>query len=296
MKKDLSVIIVSYNTKDLTLTCLQKVLKSASLSQLNFEIIVVDNSSTDGTWEALESLASQTSFVRLLKNTQNEGFGRANNKGLAVAKGRYVLYLNSDVLVPETPFIGTLIAEMDSSMLIGGLTVAVSLKNGDTDPASHRGFPTVWRSFCYMSGLERLTSRIPVLNTLFGGYHLTSLSLRTKHEIDTPTGAFYLVKKDILDALLGFDEDFFMYGEDIDLSYRIKRLGYSIIYDPTYEVIHLKNQSGIQKKNNREVQTKTKRYFYGAMAIFYKKHYEKVYPNWISQLVYAAINKKTKML
>jgi GT2 family glycosyltransferase len=137
-----------------------------------------------------------------------------------------------------------------------------------------------------------LTAKIPLLNRLFGGYHLTYLPLTTRHEIDTPTGAFFLARKDVLDVLKGFDEIFFMYGEDIDLSYRIKRLGYSIIYDPTFTVLHLKNQSGIKRKNNVTIQKKTRNYFYESMAIFYKKHYEQCYPRWINALVYAAINRK----
>ncbi len=291
MKKDLSVIIVSYNTKDLTLQCITKLQASLSKGSLIAEIIIVDNNSKDGSAESLKAL-SNGNEIKTILNTENTGFGKANNQGLARAEGRYVLYLNSDVLIPEEPFFDELVKQMDDNPSQGVLTVRVNLSSGAIDPASHRGFPTVWRSFCYYTGLERLTVKIPFLNRLFGGYHLTYLSLSKKHEIDTPTGAFFLARKDILDALKGFDEDFFMYGEDIDLSFRIKRLGYTVVYDPTHTVLHLKNQSGIKRKNNTAIQKKTRTYFYDSMAIFYKKHYEKNYPAWISKLVYAAIDRK----
>jgi len=291
MKKDLSVIIVSFNTKELTLHCIEKLQKALSKGTLNAETIIVDNNSHDGSAESLKAL-SNGKDIKVLLNPDNTGFGKANNQGMKLAEGRYILYLNSDVYVPEEPFLDALIKQMDEKPLQGALTVRVNLASGSIDPASHRGFPTVWRSFCYFAGLEKITAKIPVLNSIFGGYHLTSLPLNTCHEIDTPTGAFFLARKDILDTLKGFDEDFFMYGEDIDLAFRIKRLGYSIVYDPTYTVLHLKNQSGIKRKNNTAVRSKTRGYFYESMAIFYKKHYEQCYPQWVSSLVYAAINQK----
>lgn len=291
MRKDLSVVILSYNTKDLTLRCVSQLQGALSKGSLQAEIIIVDNNSADGSPDAIRKIADNKN-IKVICNTANSGFGKANNQGLALASGRYILYLNSDVLVPEKPFFDVLIKEMDSNSLYGALTVRVELPSGGIDPASHRGFPTVWRSFCYYIGLEKLTARIPLLNRIFGGYHLTSLSLATKHEIDSPTGAFFLARKDILDTLKGFDEDFFMYGEDIDLAFRIKRLGYSIIYDPSYTVSHLKYQSGIKKINNTTTQKETRNYFFESMAIFYKKHYEKNYSPLISLLVYAVINRK----
>ncbi len=291
MKKDISVVIVSYNTKDLTLQCIKKLQKALLKSSLDVEIIVVDNNSHDGSAEALKRIADGKN-IKVFCNTNNSGYGKANNLGISHAEGRFVLYLNSDVEVSEDLDFGALIKEMDTHPLYGALTVRVQLPTGQIDPASHRGFPTVWRAFCYYTGLEKLTAKIPLMNRLFGGYHLTHLSLDTKHEIDSPTGAFFLVKKDILDTLKGFDEVFFMYGEDIDLAFRIKRLGYSIIYDPTYTVLHLKYQSGIGKVNDSIAQKKTRTYFYESMAIFYKKHYERNNPRWISALVYAAIKRK----
>jgi len=295
MKTDLSVIILSYNTKDLTLQCILHLQRALSKGSITAEIIVVDNNSNDGSPEELKKLQNEKK-IKLICNTDNRGFGKSNNQGLVIAQGRYVLYLNSDVLVPEEPFLDELVKEMDEHLLYGALTVSVRLPSGGIDPASHRGFPTVWRALCYYSYFEKITASLPLLNRVFGGYHLSHLSLSQKHEIDSPSGAFFLARKDILTVLNGFDEQFFMYGEDLDLAFRIKRLGYIIMYDPTSSIVHLKNQSGIKRKDDVNIQKKTRAYFYESMAIFYKKHYEKKYPRFISKLVYAAINSKKKFI
>ena len=295
MKKDLSVVIVSYNTKDLTLQCISRLQTALSQGSLTAEIIIIDNNSQDGSSEELKKI-KDSERIKVVCNTENNGYGKANNQGLALAEGRYILYLNSDVLVPEQPLFDYLVDEMDGHPLYGGLTVRVELAPGEIDQASHRGFPTVWRSLCYYIGAEKITAKIPILNKIFGGYHLTYLSCATKHEIDSPTGAFFLIRGNLLTVLNGFDEDFFMYGEDIDLAFRIKRLGYSILYDPTYTVLHLKGQSGIYKTSDVSIQKKTRTYFFDSMAIFYKKHYENSYPRFISSFVYAVINRKKTLL
>lgn len=293
MKNDLSVVVVSYNTKDLTLDCISKLKAARKKNSSSVEILIIDNNSTDGSQDALKKFVGNPE-IRIVFCKNNEGFGKANNQGLALSRGRYVLFLNSDVLVPEEPLFDSLIQEMDDHPIYGGITARVQLKSGAIDPASHRGFPTVWRSLCYYARIEKVTAKIPLLNTIFGGYHLTHLSLSSKHEIDSPTGAFFLIRKDLLDSLSGFDEDFFMYGEDLDLAFRIKRLGYLIMYDPQYTVTHLKGQSGLKNASDSSIQRKTRSCFYESMSIFYRKHYEKKYPKIISSLVLAVINSKIK--
>jgi GT2 family glycosyltransferase len=284
--KDLSVIIPSYNTKDITCECIRSILTSLpSDTSVSYEIIVVDNASQDGSPEAIAQLP-----VTLLALKENIGYSKANNRGLDHATGRYILYLNSDVLTKDVNF-ASLIQYLDTHEDIGALTVKVNLPNGNIDPASHRGFPTIWRSFCYYAGLEKMFGKIPVLNSLIGGYHLTHENLNTIHEIDSPTGAFFLTRKSLVDRLGGFDESFFMYGEDIDLAFRIKELGYKIIYYPVYNVTHLKYQSGIKTKKET-VRSKTKQYFYDAMKIFYKKHYAAKNPSFINTLIYWVIDLK----
>lgn len=282
---DFSIIIPSYNTKDITLQTIQSVKKH--LDNVSAEIIVVDNASTDG---SREMLAEQNVTAILLD--ENVGFSKANNIALKQAQGTYILYLNSDMIIDDVDF-NALKHYLDTHPKIGALTVTVNLTPTSIDPASHRGFPTVWRSFCYYAGLEKTLGKLPLLSYLFGGYHLTHLSLDSVHEIDSPTGAFFLTRKSLMEELGGFDEQFFMYGEDLDLAYRIKEKGYTIIYYPKYHVTHLKYQSGMQTKNT-QVKKKISHHFYDAMKIFYRKHYENKYPAFINTLVFKVIDFKAK--
>jgi len=296
----ISVIIPSYNTKDITLTCLNSldVLLRADVNiGVSFEIYIVDNASQDGSAEAVHSFILNKNnnriSYRIIPLPVNLGFSKANNVALKEVRGTYVLFLNSDVMVNEIDF-KKLISYFDASTNVAALTVKVSLADGRIDPASHRGFPTIWRSFCYFSKLEYILGKMPILNVFFGGYHLMDKNLKTIHEIDSPSGAFYLVRKSILDTTGGFDEKFFMYGEDLDLSFRIKNLGYSIVYYPFFSVTHLKGSSGFNHGQSG-VKSRTKHYFYDAMKIFYCKHYARLYPFWINKLMYMIINIKERL-
>lgn len=289
MKTDLSVIILSYNTSELTKRCTSSLLKNLrNIPKLTFEIIIVDNASKDGSVKMLKELKNSNSEIQLILKNSNLGFAKANNIALKIAKGRYILYFNSDVISENVNY-GELISYLDKYDDKAGLTVNLMLSNGKIDPASHRGFPTVWNSFCYMSGLEKLTRNVPFINKYLGGYHRVELNLSDEHEIDSPSGAFFLIKKKILDRLKGFDESFFFYGEDIDLAYRINMLGYKIIYYPKYNVLHLKSSSGLKKKDSK-MRNVTRDYFYDAMKIFYRKHYEKFYPGFFNRLIYYSID------
>ncbi len=300
---DLSIIIPSFNTKDITKECLERLVSCITTSNTSttkpiaVEIIVVDNASSDGSVDMLTSLmpALQTKEITpiVIYNKTNTGYSKGNNIGLQKATGTYVLYLNSDVYVDNLN-LNELLNYLDANQKVGALTVRVNLSNGSIDPASHRGFPTVWRSLTYFAGLEKLTRSIPVLSTLFGGYHLTSSDLNTKHEIDAGTGAFLLTRKKIMDTLGGFDEQFFMYGEDLDLCYRIKELGYIIEYNPVYDVLHLKYKSGMSSKDD-SVRVKTRTHFHDAMKLFYKKHYEKQYPWIVNTFIYYMIDLKNSL-
>ncbi|MFN4212680.1 MAG: glycosyltransferase family 2 protein [Microgenomates group bacterium] len=283
----LSIIILSYNTKKVTRECLKSLFKNLkNINDFKTEIIVVDNGSKDGSVEMLEGYKVRK-LIKLIKNEKNEGFAKANNRGLRKAKGEYILFLNSDVMVNEIRF-GKLINYLERNLEVGAVTVEVRLPTGEIDPASHRGFPTPWNSFCYFSNLEKFFGKLPLIGRIFGGYHLTYLNRETVHEVDSITGAFFLTRRKLLEKLNGFDEDFFMYGEDIDLAFRIKKLGYKIIYYPLFQVTHLKYTSGL-KKNNKE----TKKHFYKAMKIFYHKHYEKHYPWFFNKLIYLLIDFKS---
>ena len=288
----LSVILVSFNSLNVLKPCLGFLKKrlEENFESDQAEIIVVDNNSQDKTptWLAKEK------DVKTILVKENLGFGRANNVGLQIAKAKFVLFLNTDVYLKEKIDFKKLLLFLDKNPKAAGLTIKLLLPNGQIDPASHRGFPTPYNALTYFSGLERLTASIPGLNRLFGGYHLCSGNLTQVHEIDSPTAAFFLVKKPILDHLGGFDPDYFFYSEDLDLSYRIKKLGYSIWYYPQYRALHLKNQSSLKSKDPK-TQKLTHDYFYQTMLTFYDKHYRQKYPAVLYWLVKAGIKLKSRL-
>ena len=283
----LSIIILSYNTKEITLSCLQS-LYQALRNNKNYQVIVVDNASCDGSKVMLRHFKEQHQDLILLCNQTNLGFTKANNQALKATDADYVLFLNSDVMVKELDF-GEILKYLDNHQNIGLLTIKLLLPSGQIDPASHRGFPNLLNSFCYFSKLEKLFADIPPLNRLFGGYHLSYLDLNQIHEIDSPNGAFFLTRKHILDRVGGFDEKFFMYGEDLDLAFRIKQAGFRVIYYPLQQAIHLKYTSGLQQEDE-STRKKIKSHFYEAMKIFYKKHYETKYSLICNKLIYFFID------
>ena len=287
---DLSIIIVSFNTRDVTKKCLDSVFSSFKKNKgISWEIIVVDNGSSDGSVKLLKSYQK----IRLILNKKNTGFGRPNNQGLRISHGKNILYLNSDVILKRVNF-EKLLTYLDANPQVAGLTVRVVLSSGGIDPASHRGFPTPWNAFCYYFELEKYLGCLPWIGKYFGGYHLTYLDLNSVHEIDCPTAAFFLVRSKILKKINGFDENYFLYGEYVDLAFRIKKLAYKIIYYPLYEVIHLKSVSGLKKKTFK-VKSKTRGYFYDSMKIFYNKYYLRKYPWFIKKLVFFFIDLKKKI-
>ena len=282
----------------MTSKCVSLLADCLSKTPLSWEIIVVDNGSSDGTQKEISNFKFQihNSNLKIIQNSKNVGFGKANNQGLKEASGEYVLFLNSDVFVDEKLGVADLLHYFKKHEKVGVITVRVNLPNGAIDPASHRGFPTLWRSFCYFLGLEKIFANIPLLNRMFGGYHLVYLDMGKVHEIDSPTGAFYIAPRDVLNSVKGFDEDFFMYGEDLDLSFRIKKEGYKILYVPQYNVVHHKGQSGIRNKDNDMIRKKIRKHFYVAMATFYKKHYAHIYPSLLNRFVYFLIDIKIKLI
>lgn len=278
---DLSVIIASYNTKDLLKNCLN------SLPSF-IEVIVVDNVSKDGSVEMLEQQFPQ---VRLIKNTQNLGFAKANNQGIKLASGRYILLLNSDTVVPP----GTLeemIKFMEQDLRVGIATCRVELADGSLDPASHRGFPTPWAALTYFTGLEKFFPK----SRIFGQYHLTYLPLDEIHTIDSPSGAFFLMRRDMLDEIGLLDEHYFMYAEDIDLSWRAKKASWKVMFHPFVKIIHYKKKSGREKGSGRlsneakEIRKRTIGYFYDTMGLFYDKNLRTSYPLWLCPLIFLGIN------
>jgi GT2 family glycosyltransferase len=288
----LSIIIVSHNTKEITRNCLSYLQKNFKKYPLENEIIVVDNNSADGSVAMLEEEKRKFKSLRIISLNENLGYGKANNIGIKEAKGDFILLLNSDVYVEDLDFLD-LINLFDAFNNLGALTVKVKLNNSLIDPASHRGLPSLWRSFSYFLKLEKLTKKIFLLNRLFGGYHLTYYNLEKIHLVEVISGAFFFTRRDTLVKVGGFDEDYFLYGEDVDLCYRIKKAGYDILYNPLWEVIHIKSVSGLKNKDCLK-KLNTTFHFFNAMKIFYKKHYQSKYPFFINWLVNKILDYKIK--
>lgn len=223
------------------------------------EIFVVDNNSTDGSKEFFSSRFPKVQFT--WKN-ENAGFSKANNEVLKLAKGEKILFLNPDTIVAEDCFDKCLFF-FESNNKIGAVGVQLIDGCGNYLPESKRGFPSLFTSFCKMTGLTALFPQ----SKLLARYYLGHLPENETNEADVLPGAFMMVDKKVLDIIGGFDERFFMYAEDIDLSYRIQKAGYKNYYYPETTVIHFKGES-TQKQSPGYM-----RNFYGAMILFIKKHY-----------------------
>ena len=253
----LSVIIVNYNVKYFLEQCLCSVTKA--VQNINAEIFVVDNNSTDNTRDFFLEKFTQANFIW---NTENMGFSKANNIALQQAKGEYILFLNPDTIVPEDGF-EKCISFFKSNPNAGALGVKMLDGSGNFLKESKRSYPSPLTSLYKLSGLSRL---FPHSKT-FSKYHLGNLNKNENNEVDVLAGAFLMVPKKVLDVVGSFDESFFMYGEDIDLSYRIQQAGFKNFYFPEVQMLHFKGES--TKKGGLNYV----RLFYSAMSIFAKKNY-----------------------
>ncbi len=253
----LSVIIVNFNVKYFLEQCLCSVIKACN--NIDAEIFVVDNNSTDGSKEFLTPKFPSVNFIF---NTDNTGFAKANNQALAKAKGDYILFLNPDTIVPEDCF-EKCIRFFQSQTNAGALGIHMIDGTGKFLKESKRSFPSPLTSLYKLSGLTKL---FPHSKT-FSKYHLGNLSEHENHEVDVLAGAFMMMPKKILDTTGSFDETFFMYGEDVDLSYRIQKASYKNYYFAESTIIHFKGES--TKKGSLNYV----RLFYNAMSLFVKKHY-----------------------
>lgn len=254
----LSVIIVSYKVPYFLELTLISALKAAE--RVATEIIVIDNNSQDNTVSMLQEKFPE---VQLIANTQNTGFATANNQGIKIAKGEYILFLNPDTVVREDTF-DKIIAFMEAHPDAGGLGVQMIDGTGAFLPESKRGFPSPSVAFYKTFGLSKIFPK----SKRFNQYHLGYLDKNQNHEVDVLSGAFMLMPKKVLEEIGYWDEAFFMYGEDIDLSYRIIKAGYKNYYFADTTIIHYKGES-TKKGSLNYVKT-----FYEAMIIFAKKHFQ----------------------
>lgn len=252
----LSVIIVSYNVRHFLEQCLLSVQKA--VQGIDAEVLVADNASTDGT---AAYISGRFNNIRFYGNEENTGFAKANNQLLSLAQGEYILFLNPDTIVPEDCF-QLCLKYLDANSFAGALGVQMIDGTGRFLRESRRSFPSPLISFFKLTGLAALFPR----SAVFARYHMGHMDQQAVHETDVLSGAFMMVRKKVIDITGGFDEMFFMYGEDIDLSYRIQKAGFKNVYFADTTIIHFKGES--TKKGSLNYV----RLFYTAMSLFVKKH------------------------
>lgn len=262
----ISVIIVSYNVKFFLEQCLKSVYRAGK--DLPMEVFVVDNNSADG---SCVMVRDRFPDVKLIENNENTGFSKANNQAMRIASGEFQLILNPDTVVEESTFV-KILDFMDHHPEAGALGVRMIDGKGTFLPESKRALPTPWVSFYKVFGLAALFPR----SRKFGQYHLGYLPQDEINPVDILPGAFMLLRKSVLGQTGFFDEAFFMYGEDIDLSYRIRQAGYLNYYFPETTIIHYKGESTKKASMNYVLM------FYQAMIIFATKHFSKSNARWFS--------------
>ena len=243
----ISVIIVNFNARYFLKNCISSVLSSDMAGDI--EIIVVDNNSTDGSCDMLDQ---DFPAIKYIRNSKNVGFGKANNKGAEMARGDYILILNPDTMLTETT-LSEMLEFSERQNNFGAAGVQFMDGSGKYLPESKRNFPNLKVAGAKLLGYSKY-------------YYANHIKEDDIAEIDILTGAFMFVKKKVYDKIGGFDEDFFMYGEDIDLSYRVTKAGFKNFYVGKSIVLHFKGESTIKDKSYLEN-------FYGALSIFHKKHF-----------------------
>lgn len=266
---DLSVVIVNYNTKNLLQKCLRSVF--ASKTKYNFEVLVSDNGSRDGSQEMIRQNFAK---VKLIENNVNLGFSKGNNVALREASGKYLLLLNSDTEVRADTFEKS-VKRMEQDDKIGILGCKILLPNGELDKACRRKFPNPRNSFLRLFGLKK-----------FSDYNITG-PINGEQEVDAVMGAYLIIRKTVTDKIGFLDEDYFMYGEDLDWCWRAKHAGYKVLYYPSPEITHFKYGS------SQMIPFKVIRWAHDAMWLFYKKHYQSDYGLLFSAMIFLGV--KTRM-
>ncbi len=253
---DLSIVIVSYNVRHF----LQRTLESTFRSQngLSLEVFVVDNDSSD---DSVEMVREQFPQVTVIESGANLGFAKANNLALAKAKGEFLMLLNPDCLLQEDS-LTTLVQYLRDHPDVGAVGPKLLNRDGSFQVTSKRGLPTVWASFCKLSGLSSMFPR----SKFFNRYEQGHLDPDEVNEVEILAGAAMMIRKEVYEQVGGLDEDYFMFGEDVDWSWAIARAGWKLMYVPTTQIVHYKGESTRQKGFDRE------HHFYNAMRLFTRKH------------------------
>ena len=253
---DLSIIIVNYNVKEFLQNLIHSIEKASS--NLKKEIIIIDNASDDGSVDFIREKFPQ---IKLIANQKNLGFGKANNIGLKEATGKFILLINPDTIVAEDTF-EKMIKFFESNDSAGLAGCKILNPDGTLQLACRRSFPGPWTSFTKVTGLSSLFPS----SKIFARYNLTYFDENQTYEVDAISGSFMMMRKEVYEKVGGFDEQFFMYGEDLDLCYRIQKDGFKVYYVHSTQIIHYKGES---TKRSSFDETKV---FYSAMHLFVKKH------------------------
>lgn len=272
--KDISIVIVNYNVRYFLSRCLESIY-SSDLQDLDVDVYVVDNASVDG---SVDMIRQDFPEVHLIASKDNLGFAKGNNLALRLIDSKYVLLLNPDTIIQEDT-LSVCFQKMETDATVGALGVKMIDGTGRFLPESKRALPDLWNSTSKLLGLSSIFPK----SKLFNGYALGHLDEDQNHDIEVLCGAFMFMRKEVLDKVGLLDEAFFMYGEDIDLSYRILKGGYKIKYLADSQIIHYKGES-TKKSSLNYVKT-----FYGAMSIYVNKHYQGNTGKVLSRLINAAI-------
>ncbi len=263
---DLSIIIVSYNVKEFLQNLLSSIDKATG--NINVETIIVDNASED---ETVESISERFPNITIVANKKNIGFGKANNQAMKIAKGKYFLLINPDTIVREDTLV-KMIRFLEKTPDAGMAGCKVLNPDGTLQLPCRRSFPGPWVSFTKISGLSQLFPKSKV----FAKYNLTYLDENKTYPVDAISGSFMFFRREVYEKTSGFDEEFFMYGEDLDFCFRVKEAGYKIYYYPETEIIHYKGES---TKRSSIDETKI---FYQAMGLFVEKHFSS---SWLVKIL-----------
>ena len=300
---DLSIVIVTYNGREVALQTLNSFQQAIAADPRHlYEIIVVDNASQDGVADAVAHAYGTHANVCLIRNDENLGYSKANNIGFKASSGRYLLFANPDIEVNDET-LPTLLALMEAQPEVGACTPFLELvKTGGIDWGAHRGFPTPWASFTYMSGLAKLFRSSKQLSRIFGRYHLLDRDLTRAHPVDAIRGGFFFVRREVFVQAGCWDEDYFMYGEDLDLCFVIKENGNSIMFYPQARALHYHGLTTGLKAHSQELSSvdasaRRKAYaaFYDTMKIFYDKHYRQRYGSVVRWLIFVAIDVRKRI-
>jgi len=271
----LSVVIVNYNTPDLVNQAVRSIEDTTTLS--DYEIVVVNNGGAEMTYAAANEKVTSLA-------AENKGFGHACNIGARAARGKYLLFLNPDTLM-HNQTLDKSVAYMEQNPGIGMLGVCSRRENGAFDHGCKRGFPTPFASLCYFTGMDKLFPK----SRQIGAYRQTFLPEDGINDVDSVSGAYMLIPNALFRELNGFDVSFFMYGEDLDLCYRVKQADRRVVYYGEAAITHLKGQSGLLTSSKAVVD-----HFYDGMVMFYNKYYQAEYGTFMAKIAMFGITTMRK--